>query len=162
MKYISFTYVDAKTGVPCLIAPTRNGPANPPVAGLLFGFALESRYPTSHPLFYGTCDDAADTAIPGVLAVIDQTEYDQALAAELNARRAVISCSPAQGRLALLQFGMLDALEAWVATQSRAVQIEYAARTVWQRTWPLVASAGSAMNLSDDQMDELFALAATL
>lgn len=162
MKYLSFTYVDAKTGVPCLIAPTRNGPANPSVAGLLFGFALESRYPTAHPVFYGACDDAADTAVPGVLAVMDQTEYDQALAAELNARRAAMSCSPAQGRLALLQVGMLDALEAWVATQSRAVQIEYAARTVWQRTWPLVASAGTALGLSEAQMDELFALAASL
>ena len=80
MKYLSWTYVDAQTGIPCLIAPTRNGPANPAVKGLAFGFALESRYPTAYPVFYGTCDDDAETDIPGVLAVIDQAGYDQALA----------------------------------------------------------------------------------
>jgi hypothetical protein len=37
-----------------------------------------------------------------------------------------------------------------------------AALTVWDRTWPLVASAGAALGLSDAQMDELFALADTL
>jgi len=51
MKYLSWTYVDAKTGIPCLIAPTRNGPANPAVTGLAFGFAMESRYPTAYPVF---------------------------------------------------------------------------------------------------------------
>jgi len=40
MKYLSWTYVDAKTGIPCLIAPTRNGPANPAVTGLAFGLSL--------------------------------------------------------------------------------------------------------------------------
>ena len=70
--------------------------------------------------------------------------------------------SAAQGRLALLQVGVLDALEAWIATQPRATQIEYAARSTWRRDWPLVATGGAAMGLSEVQMDDLFKLAATL
>ncbi|MBP8282895.1 MAG: hypothetical protein KAX46_03125 [Chromatiaceae bacterium] len=77
-------------------------------------------------------------------------------------RRALLRCSPAQGRLALLNAGLLDAVEAWVATQSRAVQIEYASRPEWRRDWPLVANAGLAFGLTDAQLDDLFTLAPTL
>lgn len=70
--------------------------------------------------------------------------------------------TPAQGQLALLQAGLLDTVEAWVASQSRAVQIEYKARTEWKRDWPLVIEAATALGLTEAQLDDLFALAATL
>lgn len=70
--------------------------------------------------------------------------------------------SAAQGRLALLQAGVLDALEAWITTQPRATQIEYAARGTWRRDWPLVAMGAEALGLTEAQLDELFILAATL
>ena len=76
--------------------------------------------------------------------------------------REQMTCSPAQGRLALLNAGLLDAVEAWVATQSRAVQIEYASRTEWRRTWPLVISAGTTLGLTDTDLDALFAAAGAL
>lgn len=50
----------------------------------------------------------------------------------------------------------------WVATQSRAVQIEHASRAEWRRTWPLVASAGTTMGLTDTDLDALFAAAGAL
>lgn len=78
------------------------------------------------------------------------------------ARRAGMRCSRAQGQLALLQAGVLDALDAWVATQSRATQIEYAARGEWSRDWPLVATGATALGLTEAQVDDLFILAATL
>ena len=122
-----------------------------------YGLVPEVREPLGEGQKHGAPIVSAEAVtLPAVARTAEE------LAAELNARRAVMSCSPAQGQLALLQAGILDALEAWVATQSREVQIEYAARTVWYRTWPLVASAGAAMGLSDAQMDDLFALAATL
>lgn len=80
----------------------------------------------------------------------------------LEQLRESMVCSPAQGRLALLQFGLLDTVESWVAGQSRAVQIEYASRTEWRRTWPLFISAAAAFGLNDTQLDDLFTLAATL
>lgn len=98
---------------------------------------------------------------PAPGAWYDGTQW-QVYEPTLEQRRSAMSCSSAQGQLALLRAGLLDAVEAWVATQSREVQIEYAARTVWDRTWPLVVSAGAALGLSDAQMDEQFALAATL
>lgn len=70
--------------------------------------------------------------------------------------------SAAQGRLALLQAGVLDTLEAWIATQPSATQIEYAARSTWRRDWPLVATGSAALGLSEAQVDELFRLAITL
>lgn len=76
--------------------------------------------------------------------------------------RAQMVCSKAQGQLALLQAGLLDAVQAWVAGQERAVQLEYLARGEWRRDWPLVIGAGAAMGLSEAQLDGLFALAATL
>ena len=78
------------------------------------------------------------------------------------ARRARMKCSRAQGQLALLQAGVLDALEAWVATQSRSTQIDYAARGEWRRDWPLVATGAAALGLTEAQVDDLFILAATL
>lgn len=74
----------------------------------------------------------------------------------------VLSVTPAQGQLALLQAGLLDTVEAWVASQSRAVQIEYKARTEWKRDWPLVIEAATALGLTEAQLDDLLALAATL
>ena len=70
--------------------------------------------------------------------------------------------SAAQGRLALLQADALDALEAWVASQDRATQIEYAARGEWRRDWPLVATGATTLGLTEAQVDDLFRLAATL
>lgn len=81
MKHITYTQVDAVTGVPGHVEPMRNGPADPAVAGLAFLFALESQYPTSKPIFYGTCNDAADLRVPGVLHVITA---EDALAAHVN------------------------------------------------------------------------------
>lgn len=70
--------------------------------------------------------------------------------------------SAAQGRLALLQAGVLDALEAWITAQPRATQIEYSSRGTWRRDWPLVAAGATALGLTEAQVDDLFILAATL
>jgi len=167
MKYLSWTYVDAQTGIPCLIAPTRNGPANPAVAGLAFGFALESRYPTAYPVFYGTCADDADTNIPGVLEVIDQAGYEAALAGEMTARRAKLVVTMRQARRALLDAGLLDQVDAAIAaiadaTERRQAEIDWEYATTVERLWPWVQTLGAALGLSAEALDALFELAATL
>ena len=167
MKYLSWTYVDAQTGIPCLIAPTRNGPANPAVAGLAFGFALESRYPTAYPVFYGTCADDADTNIPGVLEVIDQAGYEAALAGEMTARRAKLVVTMRQTRRALLDAGLLDQVDAAIAaiaddTERRQAEIDWEYATTVERLWPWVQTLGAALGLSAEALDALFELAATL
>ena len=167
MKYLSWTYVDAQTGIPCLIAPTRNGPANPAVAGLAFGFALESRYPTAYPVFYGTCADDADTSLPGVLEVIDQAGYEAALAGEMTARRAKLVVTMRQARRALLDAGLLDQVDAAIAaiadaTERRQAEIDWEYATTVERLWPWVQTLGAALGLSAEDLDALFELAATL
>jgi hypothetical protein len=88
MKHLTYTYVDAVTGVPGHVQPMRNGPAFPPLAGLTHLFALESLYPTDKPVFYGTCDDDAPTNIPGVLHVITADDAFNAHANEIKRRVA--------------------------------------------------------------------------
>lgn len=100
-----------------------------------------------------------DPPAPG--AWYDGTQW-QVYEPTLEQRRAAMVCSKAQGKLALLQAGLLDTVEAWIATQPRTVQIEYEARGEWQRTWPLVVSAGLAFGLTDTDLDNLFTLAPTL
>ena len=167
MKYLSWTYVDAQTGISCLIAPTRNGPANPAVAGLAFGFALESRYPTAYPVFYGTCADDADTSLPGVLEVIDQAGYEAALAGEMTARRAKLVVTMRQARRALLDAGLLDQVDAAIAaiadaTERRQAEIDWEYATTVERLWPWVQTLGAALGLSAEDLDALFSAAAHL
>lgn len=88
MKHLTYTHVDAGTGVPGYLAPMRNGPAFPAVAGLSYIFALESLYPTDKPVFYGTCDDDADTSIPGVLHVVTEADAYNAHVNEMRRRVA--------------------------------------------------------------------------
>lgn len=84
------------------------------------------------------------------------------LAARLTAYRNTLECSNAQGRLALLQADLLDTVEAYIATQPRAVQVEYQARGTWKRTWPTIISAATALGMTDAQLDALFEAAMTL
>jgi len=69
----------------------------------------------------------------------------------------VITC--VQGRLALLQAGMLDAVESSISAASRDVQIFWEFATEWHRTNSVLISLGQSLGLSDAQVDALFRLA---
>ncbi len=91
----------------------------------------------------------------------------RALTAEELAARIPQSVTMRQGRLALLQFGMLSNVDAALAampdaTQRQAAQIEWEYATEILRDSPLVQQLGGALGLSDAQFDQLFVLAATL
>ena len=86
MQYIKFTYVDAVTGISIAKQPTTNGPAFPPVIGLQFSWARESRYPTDVPEFFGTCPEDADTQVDGVLGVYLQADWETMREDEMRAR----------------------------------------------------------------------------
>ena len=73
--YICVTHVDARTGIPCSIAPMSHGPAFPKVKGLVIDFGNQTQWPTNEPLFFGTCDDDADISVPGVVKPITKDEY---------------------------------------------------------------------------------------
>jgi hypothetical protein len=94
--YIQITNIDADTGILCTEAPMRTGPALPNVKGFQFIFQNESDFPIATtpdgsyaktPLYYGTCDDDADTTLVGVVKVLTQVEFDADKQAEHQARK---------------------------------------------------------------------------
>jgi hypothetical protein len=94
--YVVVTEVDAVTRVPCTVEPQRTGPSMPAVKGLSIIWQDQSTWPVSTdatgaylraPKYYGTCDDDADTSIPGVLEVLAETEWNDRRVVEHEARR---------------------------------------------------------------------------
>ena len=157
MQYIKFTYVDAITGISIASEPAANGPVFPPVAGLEFAWARESRYPTDVPEFFGTCPDNADTQIDGVLGVYVQADWETMREDEMRARNPVPQqVSMRQARLALLGAGLLDDVEAVISAAGRAAQLEWEYAAVVDRSNTAVAIVQQQQGMADAQIDDLF------
>lgn len=95
----------------------------------------------------------------------DMTAERDALQSKAGDTKAVApeySVSPLQAKMALLNAGLLDEVEATVANSSRDVQLAWTNAQSFERNSPLIASLSSALGLSAQQIDDLFALAATL
>ena len=163
MKYIKFTYVDAITGISIASEPATNGPVFPPVAGLEFVWARESRYPTNVPEFFGTCPDDSNVQVDGVLGVYLQADWEQMREDEMRARNPVPQqVTMRQARLALLSVGLLDDVEAVIAAAGREAQLEWEYAAVVERSNPAVAAVQQQHGLTDAQIDDLFRKAAKL
>jgi hypothetical protein len=67
-----------------------------------------------------------------------------------------------QARLALLQTGMLAQVNAAVAAADDATKITWEFSSEVQRGNPLVSTLTAVLSLSDQQIDDLFSLSATL
>jgi hypothetical protein len=70
--------------------------------------------------------------------------------------------SARQFKLQLLSAGLLDEVEAFVASQNRAVQISYENSNTFVRTEPMMASGFTALGFSEDQIDAFFVAAAKI
>ena len=163
MQHIKFTYVDAVTGISIAKQPAVNGPVFPPVKGLEFVWARESRYPTDVPEFFGACPDDADTQIDGVLGVYVQADWETMRDDEMRARNPVPQqVTMRQARLALLSAGLLDDVEAVISAAGRAAQLEWEYAAVVDRSNPAVAAVQQQQALTDVQIDDLFREAAKL
>ena len=163
MQYLKFTYVDAATGISVAKQPAADGPVFPPVAGLEFAWARESRYPTDVPEFFGTCPDDADTQIDGVLGVYSQADWETMRDDEMRARNPVPQqVTMRQARLALLSAGLLDDVEAVISAAGRAAQLEWEYASVVDRSNPAVAAVQQQQGMTDAQIDDLFRGAAKL
>ena len=80
----------------------------------------------------------------------------EALAAEREGRGG--SRFPAKA--ALLQAGLLDAAEHAVAQADPVTQLAWAEAVEYRRTSPAIAAIGAALDLTDEDIDELFVAAA--
>jgi len=67
-----------------------------------------------------------------------------------------------QAKLALLQAGLLDDIEAAMTQADRATQVEWEYATEFRRDWPALLAMQPLLGLTDTQVDDLFKLAATL
>lgn len=89
-------------------------------------------------------------------------DHDSAILAFLNPPPRVESVSARQFKLQLLAAGILDQVDAWIASQSRAVQIAYEYSGSFVRTEPMMTSGFAAMGFTDQQIDGFFTAASKL
>lgn len=74
----------------------------------------------------------------------------------------VLSVSSRQFKLQLLSAGLLDAVDAWVAQQSRDLQIAYEYSGTFVKDSPMMKAGFAAMGFSGPQIDAFFEAAARL
>lgn len=103
-----------------------------------------------------------DPAIEGAFWRSEIGEWE-VVAAEAPAVPVPQVISRRQAKQALLQTGLLDVADAAIATSGdRAAQIDWADAQEFRRDWPALAAMQPALGLTDEQIDDLFRLAATL
>jgi len=76
------------------------------------------------------------------------------------------TCTMRQGRLALNRAGKLSMIDAAIASlpspQREEAEIEWEYALELERAWPTLQLLGTAIGLTDEEMDDLFRLAVTL
>jgi len=73
-----------------------------------------------------------------------------------------VEVTPMRAKLALYAAGLYSQVEAAVAASAAPVQIAWNNATAFRRDDPFVLAIGQALNLTSDQIDDLFRNAATL
>lgn len=130
-----------------------------PAEGHDFGLpGVEPYSPAQMPTFDPLTQDCVEiTPVGGV----QQWQVTDLPAHEAERRRRALIptvVTMRQARLALLQVGKLDDIEAVVASLGRAAQLEWEYAAIVERSNPLIDSIG----MTDTELDELFILAATI
>lgn len=91
---------------------------------------------------------------------------DAAIAAFAAKSKPINTVTLRQAKLALLQAGLLSQVDSVIAAltgpEGDAARIEWQYANDVDRNSPLVQSLGTALNLTNEQLDELFATASTL
>ena len=80
----------------------------------------------------------------------------------LEAERAAMKCSRFQARAALHLAGLLEATETAVAASDPITQIAWQDATDYYRSSETIAVIAKAINLTDEQIDDLFRVAMTI
>lgn len=89
-------------------------------------------------------------------------EFEAGRAANSLIPTGPTSVSARQFKLQLLSAGLLDQVNAWIATQPRSVQIAFEYSGSFVRGEPMMAAGFSAMGFADPQIDAFFEAASKL
>jgi hypothetical protein len=80
----------------------------------------------------------------------------------LQQLREEMVCSAFQARAALLQFGKLAEVESAVALAGPDVQLAWEYAIEWRRTSPTIMALAPIVGITEEQLDQLFAIAQTI
>lgn len=104
--------------------------------------------------------------VDGVIMDMTEDEIAEFIASQHTPLIVPQSVTPRQARLALLQAGLLDAVESAIATMEgdagRAARIEWEFSQEIRRDNAMLQSVQAAIGMTDEQADDLFILAAAL
>jgi hypothetical protein len=163
IKYVTAYYVDAKDGRPASEAPLRHGPALPSDA--LTVTAVDRRESPS--LIVGTLP--ASTPLTAGMQLIEEAAYtarvndieqwrESNAQRELEKKREGMVVSAFQAFAALDAAGYLDQVETMMADPEtpRIHRLAFEKAQEFERTSPAVAAWAARLELTDEQVDELF------
>ena len=157
MKFIKFTYVDSVTGISVASQPSANGPVFPNVEGLAFAFALESQYPTSVPVFFGTCPDSSATQVDGVIEVVTPEYFSSSQTTEISERAKIRRASEVEKIVVETASGLkFDGDE---ASQIRMMKAAFAMNALGTESTQWVMGDNSVVTVTASDLSEALSLA---
>lgn len=115
---------------------------------------------------YGTDNDRQKWGAPELVEMTDG-EIHQHLNQPLPPPQAPQQVSRAQGKAALVQAGLWEAVQGFAAsiedqTQAALADIALNDTTEWQRSSPFLTAAAQSLGMTDEQIDDLFIQAAEI
>lgn len=78
------------------------------------------------------------------------------IAQRLEQWRQSTSCTPFQGRMALVDAGLLAQAQAAVDAADEKTKVAWEYALVWNRTSPMIETLGASLGLTDVAIDDLF------
>lgn len=128
-----------------------------------YHFVKDAPPPAHDPATHRVVQQAAPTLVNGewVLGAAVVPLSQEELDARLAEWREVTSVTPRQMRLALLDIGLLDDVEAIVAASPRAVRLEWEYSVLLERKNPQWDALGAGIGKTPTDIDNVFMLALT-
>lgn len=122
------------------------------------------RHPTTGEVFAYEADGSQDAFIPADLVPMTEAEVMAHTAPAAPDVAVPAAVSSFQARAALLRAGLLDDVEAIMADAAtpREAVLAWEYATEFRRGSPTVAAIAGALDLTDEQLDDLFIEAATI
>jgi len=124
------------------------------------------REPNSGEVFAYEADGSQDEYIKPGLVSMTEAEVQAHLNPPPAPPTVPQSATMRQARLAMLQAGILDEVEALIAAmpgdEGRAARIDWEYAFEVRRDWTLIATLAPQLRMTDQQVDDLFILAASI